>query len=139
MEVLAQLLTSNLHPNLEPQQAQAAADAVRAAALTLRQAVEAARGPLARVGVLERVHMALARSAAMELSRLKRLYKAAGFREAEIHAVIPDRSRSKKAAKAGATKTAPAPEATQAPQTAQAAQAPQAVQAAQAPQAAQAQ
>jgi hypothetical protein len=93
MEILAQLLESNLHPKISPAQGQAFAAEVRAGADVLRAAIDAARGPLARVGVLERVRTALARSLAMELAKLKRLYKAEGFSEAEIHAVIPDRPR----------------------------------------------
>lgn len=91
MEVLAQLLEANLHPKLNPATAQALAAEVRAGAEALQQAVDAARTPVARVGVLERVRTAMARSIAMELAHLKRLYKAEGFTEADIHTVIPDR------------------------------------------------
>ncbi len=93
MEILAQLLESNLHPKLSAAQGQAFAAEVRASADVLRAATDAARGPLTRVDVLERVRTALARNLAMELAKLKRLYKAEGFTEAEIHAVIPDRPR----------------------------------------------
>jgi hypothetical protein len=42
------------------------------------------------------VRSSVARVAQSELSNLKRLYKANGFSEAEIHAVIPDRSPAPK-------------------------------------------
>ncbi|HSN98822.1 MAG TPA: hypothetical protein VLS89_11075 [Candidatus Nanopelagicales bacterium] len=94
MEILAQLLEANLHPKLTPQQTQAYAADVRQSALQLQQTIDAARTPAARVEVLERVYTAVARSAAIELGHLKRLYKAEGFSETEIHTVIPDRPRS---------------------------------------------
>jgi uridine phosphorylase len=86
---------------------------VRAGALVLRQAIEAAREPAALVGVLERVQAAVARNAAMELANLKRVYKIAGFSEANIHTVIPDRSRrsapTKPAPQDGGAQGSPSP------------------------------
>jgi len=43
---------------------------------------------------LQRVLAAVARTAAIELANYKRVLKESGFSEAEIHAVIPDRSSS---------------------------------------------
>jgi hypothetical protein len=91
MELLAQLLGAGVHPRLGKEVAQGCAERVRAAAATLRAAVDAARGPMARVELLGRTRVALARAGALELGRVKRLYKAEGFREAEIHEVIPNR------------------------------------------------
>ena len=99
MEILARLLESNLHPKLSAAKAEAAAVEVRASAAQLRQALEASREPVAFVGVLERVLTAVARNAGMELANLKRAYKIAGFSEADIHTVIPHRSRKPAAAK----------------------------------------
>lgn len=94
MEILAQLLEANLHPKLTPQQAQAYAADVRASATKLDKTLDDARLPVARVEVLERVYTAVARSAGIELANLKRMYKAEGFSESDIHTVIPDRPRS---------------------------------------------
>ena len=93
MEVLVQLLGSGIHPKLSLDKAQAAAAEVKAAAATLRTTVDAMRIPLTRLNVLARVRVSVAKSAQIELSNLKRLYKAASLSEAEIHGVIPDRTR----------------------------------------------
>jgi hypothetical protein len=45
---------------------------------------------------LGRVKTALARVAQMQLANLKRVYKAQGFSEADIHAVIPDHPKPKR-------------------------------------------
>lgn len=92
MDVLVQLLLSGIHPRLDPAVAQAAATEVQGASTTLRAAVSAASQPAAQLGVLERVEVAVARAARIELASLKRLYKVAGFSETEIHKVIPDRT-----------------------------------------------
>lgn len=94
MEILAQLLEANLHPKLTPQQGQSYAAQVRDGATRLEKALDDARIPTTRIEVLERVYFAVARSAAIELANLKRLYKAEGFSESDIHSVIPDRPRS---------------------------------------------
>lgn len=99
MQILARLLEANLHPKLPAALGQALATEVRTSAVQLKQAVDVAREADAMVEVLDRVHMAVARVGAMELAALKRLYKADGFTEAEIHEVIPDRPRSSAAAK----------------------------------------
>ena len=91
MDLLAELLEASLHPRLPPAQAKAHAKEVRAAAKTLRAAVDLAQPARARVELLDRVRRALATGAQVELSSLKRLYKVERFSEADIHAVIPDR------------------------------------------------
>lgn len=112
MEVLVELLNAGLHLKLPKDDAIAAADEVATSCATLRSAVENARKPVAKLGVLERIHTTIARVAQLELANLKRLYKANGFTEAEVHAIIPDRPASpaaKAAAAAPAAKAAPAP------------------------------
>lgn len=99
MELLAKLLTANLHPKLDAARAQAAALEIRAAATALRDAIEAAREVVIEAELLDRVRVAVARTAATELANLKRLYKSAGFSEAEIHQVIPHRPRKSPSAK----------------------------------------
>lgn len=103
MEVLAELLNAGLHPKLPKDDAAAAAAEVTTSGTTLRIAVEAASKPVAKLGVLERIHTTIARVAQLELSNLKRLYKANGFTEVEVHAIIPDRPAAR------AEKAAPAP------------------------------
>jgi hypothetical protein len=56
--------------------------------------------------MFDRATTALAQSSQMALSQLKRLYRAEGFSEAEIHTVIPDRPRKKPSS---ATPPSPAP------------------------------
>jgi hypothetical protein len=91
MDLLVQLLEAGVHPKLPADQAAAIAGEVKAAAVALRAAVVAASGPRTRLKLLERVKDAIGRSAAIELSHFKRVLKAHGFTEAEIHTVIPDR------------------------------------------------
>jgi hypothetical protein len=99
MDLLAELLESNIHPRLSPAQVKGHTRDVRAGAKQLRAAVEAARAPSGRMELLERVRRAVAMVAQAELSALKREYKNQHFTEANIHAVIPDRpAASKKAA-----------------------------------------
>ena len=62
--------------------------------------------PLPKLQLLDRVLLAVTRSAAIELGQLKRLLKANGFTEADAHTIIPDRSS------APAKKEAPATPAT---------------------------
>jgi hypothetical protein len=96
LEVLAQLLGSGIHPKLSLDKAQVAAGEVKAAATALRSTIEASRVPLTRLMVIERIRAAVARSAQLELAHLKRLYKAAGLSEADIHTVIPEHGRKKR-------------------------------------------
>jgi hypothetical protein len=92
MELLAELLDAKLHPRLTNAPAQAAV--VRAEAAKLEAATEATRKPAARVELYDRMLTAIARSAQVELSKLKRFWKAEGLSESDIHSVIPDRPRN---------------------------------------------
>lgn len=94
MLLLAKLLTSNLHPMIDAARGQAAANEIRTAATALRQAVDAAEAATLEVELHDQVGHAISRSAAMALARLKKLYKAEGFAEADIHEVIPSRPRT---------------------------------------------
>lgn len=105
MDLLAELLEANLHPRLPPEKAKAHAEAIRASAKALSDAVTAAAEPTARVELLTRIRRALASNAQAELAALKRVYRAERLSEADIHAVIPDRP-------AGARKPPQAPPAT---------------------------
>jgi hypothetical protein len=91
MNLLAELIESNIHPRLSPVSAKGHAKDVRASAKGLRAAVDAGREPAARVELLRRMQRAVATTAQVELTNLKRLYKIERFSEADIHAVIPDR------------------------------------------------
>ena len=95
MELLVKLLRSGVHPKLPKEIAGAAADEIAAAAEDLAVAAEAIRKPRTRVGLLGRTRVALARSAAVELSRMKRMLLVEGLGEAQIHEIIPDRPRPK--------------------------------------------
>jgi len=90
MELLAELLEAGIHPRLPEASARAAAAEIRAGAARLRAAEEEARGPRLRLWLYQRIRTAVARAAQIQLTNLKRAYKAAGRSEAEIHAVIPD-------------------------------------------------
>jgi hypothetical protein len=91
MDLLAELREADLHPRLSLALAKAHAKEIRAAAKTLRAAVDLARPARGRLELLDRVRRALATGAQVQLSSLKRLYKVEHFSEADIHAVIPDR------------------------------------------------
>jgi len=93
MDLLADLLKIGLHKKLDPETAKVSSREVREGAASLRSAVDAARVPRVRAEMLRRMRTAVGRHAQMELVHLKRRYKINGFSEAEIHAVIPDRSR----------------------------------------------
>lgn len=97
MDLLAEILVVNIHPQIDPAWSSALAAEMQARAATYRSLLDAARPVRAKVGLLKRMKSIAARSVQMEISRLKRRYLAEGFREAEIHAVIPDRARSKPA------------------------------------------
>ena len=105
MDLLVSLLRSPLHPRLSADVRVGAAEAVEAAAASLRVTVEQAMVARTQVDLLGRVRTALARAAQMELANLKRLYKAHGLREVDIHEVIPARSRA--SARKVATEAAP--------------------------------
>ncbi len=96
MDLLMFLLKAGVHPKLSPEAAETAVQELAPATEALRAAVNAARGPRTKVLLFERIKMAVARSAAIELANFKRLLKSHGFSEAEIHSVIPDRSSTPK-------------------------------------------
>jgi hypothetical protein len=96
MDLLAELLEMGVISKLDTPTATSMAAAVRAEAAAYRKVVAEVAVPLGRVRLLERVRTALGKSAQMELVHLKRLYKTAGFSEAEIHGVIPDHPRARK-------------------------------------------
>jgi hypothetical protein len=106
MELLAQLLEMNIITRLPEADAKAMAARVREALTAYRQALAPTAGPRARARMFERAATALAHSAQIALAHLKRLYRAEGFSEAEIHTVIPDHPRKKVTA---AKAPAPAP------------------------------
>ncbi len=91
MKILVTLLDAGIHPKLSKSIAEACALEIASEAATLEAAVTAGRQTGAKVKVLSRVRTALGKVVHAELTSLKRLYKAEGFSEAEIHAVIPDR------------------------------------------------
>lgn len=120
-DLLAELLLSGIHPRLPEAIATEAANAIKAEAAALRAALALSRPAHTKAHLLYRVNRAVASSAALSLANYKRVLKAAGFSEAEIHTVIPNRGRSAKKAAAPAKPAAPeppapAPRATPAPQ-----------------------
>jgi hypothetical protein len=94
LQLLADLLEADTHPNLDPTVAKTAADALRAEIAPLQAAQEAARQARAQARLAARTTVALARTGQRELSNLKRRYKAEGFSEAKIDTVIPERPRA---------------------------------------------
>ncbi|MEO5729457.1 MAG: hypothetical protein ABI134_02060 [Byssovorax sp.] len=108
MDLLAELLGANVHPKVSPEVAKASIAIISAESMNLRAAVEASRPVRAKVQLLERVLLAVTRSAAIELAQLKRLLKANGFTEADIHTMIPDRSSAPGKKEALPAKAAPA-------------------------------
>jgi len=110
MAVLSQLLLAGIHPKLPKDKAAAAAAEVTASAETLHTAVDAARQPAAKLAALQRIRTSVARVAQIELTNLKRTYKASGYSEAEIHEVLPDRPvKTAKAAPKAPAGDSPAP------------------------------
>ncbi len=93
MLLFAGLLRAGIHPRLAKADADTAADAIEDESKDLRAAVEAAHGPRTKLQLLERTLQALAKAAALQLAAYKRLLKASGLSEADVHAIIPDRPR----------------------------------------------
>jgi hypothetical protein len=108
MDLMAELLETIPVPKVDQALLAAAAQQTRAQSASYRTVLDAVKVPRARARLLERVRTALARSAQTELAHLKRLYKASGFSDAEIHAVIPHRTRNRRGAEP-AEPTPPAP------------------------------
>jgi len=91
MELLADLIESGMHPTLDPKKAKGYAGDIRRAAAEFERAVDAARKPRAQVNMYERMQAAAARNCQAGLVNYKRLLKAAGMSESDIHTVIRDR------------------------------------------------
>lgn len=112
MELLASLLESEILTKLPSATAASLAKEVRGSAETLRTALDAARAARMSKALFEQMRLTLSRSGLIELAGLKRLYKAHGFTEAQIHRVIPHRPSPPK--KTGAPAATP-PKKTDAP------------------------
>jgi hypothetical protein len=97
MELLAELLTANLHPKVDAAWATALADDVRARAKTYRAHLDAIHPQRSKLNLLKKMRGTVARAAQMEIARLKKRYLAEGFTEVDVHQVIPDRPRPKAA------------------------------------------
>jgi hypothetical protein len=108
MELLAQLLEMSIIARLSEADAKDMAGRLRAAAEDYRKALAPTAGPRARVQMFDRALTAVAHSGQIALSHLKRLYRAEGFSEAEIHTVIPDRPRKRAGKVSGPAPTPPA-------------------------------
>lgn len=94
MLLFVELLKSGIHPRLPKADADAAINAVQTEADILRAAVDAAQPPRTKLQLLGRVYTSLARVTALQLASYKRMLKAGGFSEADIHKIIPDRPRA---------------------------------------------
>ena len=97
MDLLADLLEMNLISKLDPATLADMVKRVRGESAAYRKVVDGFVQPRVRLQQLQRAKGAIAQSGQMELAHLKRLYKAQGFTEADIHSVIPDRPRPRKA------------------------------------------
>jgi hypothetical protein len=108
MELLAQLLEMNIITRLSQEEAKSMAARLREVTASYRQVLAPLAAPRARLQMFERAVTALAHSAQIALAHLKRLYRAEGFSEAEIHTVIPDHPRKKPSATPRPAPPAPA-------------------------------
>ena len=88
MMILVGLLRTGVHPALDPAVVATTADALEAAASTLRIRVKDAQATADKARHLARMSTSVARVAQMELASLKRFYRAHGQNDAEIHAVL---------------------------------------------------
>lgn len=93
MQLLAELLLLGLHPLIPPDTAKQHADKIAATAREYEALADKKAAAERTRDMLGRIRTAVARSSQRELAALKRLYKAEGFSEAEIHTVIPDAGR----------------------------------------------
>ncbi len=98
MDMLAELLRSGIHPRLPAERAAALAAEVSASSASLRALVATAEPLRARVELATKMKTAVAHATQLALAGLKRAWKADGKSEADIHAVIPDRPKAKRAA-----------------------------------------
>jgi hypothetical protein len=90
MELLAQLLEAGVHPKVPIEAARALAKETRGAARALREAVDAARIPRARVRLLEEAVLVTAASAQAELVALGQLLESGGLNESTEAKDPPD-------------------------------------------------
>jgi hypothetical protein len=109
MEFLARLFEKTPHPKLSKAQNDSFAATLREAAKAHSDAMDAARLPATEVELLERTQTAMGRSAHSALAAFKRRLKAAGYTEAQIHEIIPNRPVAPAKKKAGAGAATPAP------------------------------
>ena len=93
MQLLAELLVLNVHPLIPPAVAQQHADKIGAVAKEYEALADKKAAAERTRDMLGRIRTAVARASQRELAALKRLYKAEGFSEADIHTVIPDAGR----------------------------------------------
>jgi hypothetical protein len=93
MLLLAELIRASIHPRIPAERATAFAAEITEGANRLRAKAEAAATARDRANLLKRMQTALARTTQLQLAALKRLYKAHGLSEADIHRVIPDSPR----------------------------------------------
>jgi len=96
MDLLAELLDLKIIAKLDPALRASVAQQVRDESAAYRKLIESYAPASLRLRQLQRAKTAIAQSARMQLAQLKRIYKAEGFSEADIHSVIPDRPRSSK-------------------------------------------
>ena len=97
MDLLAELFLAKLHPKLPADRATALAAEITASSTTLRALADTARPLATRLALVSKMKTAVARSLVASIAGLKRQWKADGISEADIHAIIPDRPRPKKA------------------------------------------
>lgn len=98
MILLAELLESGIHPQLDPAKAKDYGKQLRDEAAQLDAAVEALRKPRLQLAMYDRMVLAAAKNVHAGLTRFKRLLRAHNISEADIHTVIPDRPQSAKKA-----------------------------------------
>lgn len=103
MELLANLLEMNMLARLPAEQAKAVAGRLREAAALYRKVLAPVGAPRVRLQMLERATVALAHSSQIALANLKRLYRAEGFTETEVHSVIPAHARRRAGSAASPT------------------------------------
>jgi hypothetical protein len=93
MRLLAKLLERKVHPAIPEARLPDMIRSIRESADQLQAAVVAAQGPEIQLQMLEKMHTVLARSGQIQLTRLKKYWKALGLSEADVHQIIPDRPR----------------------------------------------
>jgi len=95
MEHIATLLETVGHPQVDPAVTAAIAAELRAEAALVTASLAADATAASREDGLSRTFVALARIGQIRLSALKKALLAHGFRQTQVHEVIPDHPRSK--------------------------------------------